>query len=167
MAIESLMQQGAAFVDALSLRHTATETTEKEAALEAKTPEQSDTVTISEEGRALAAVETSGESEKSDESDNSRLKLSAGQDTSEEDEIDQIISMLKQQIERLQEEIKELEQSDLPEKIKQTSIQDKQVMLMELNKQLANAMENKAKNIGQADGGGTRANGPGNSAATF
>jgi adenylosuccinate synthase len=75
--------------------------------------------------------------------------------------------MLKQQIERLQEEIKELEQSDLPEKIKQTSIQDKQVMLMELNKQLANAMENKAKNIGQADGGGTRANGPGNSAATF
>ncbi|MGE4194851.1 MAG: hypothetical protein AB7E51_15810 [Pseudodesulfovibrio sp.] len=167
MAIESLMQQGAAFVDALSLRHAPTETTEKEAALEAKTPEQSDTVTISEEGRALAAVETSGESEKSDESDNSRLKLSAGQDTSEEDEIDQIISMLKQQIERLQEEIKELEQSDLPEKIKQTAIQDKQVMLMELNKQLANAMENKAKNIGQADGGGTRANGPGNSAATF
>lgn len=151
MAIESLMQQGAPFVDALSYRPAATEKTEEEAALEIKTPEQGDTVTISEEGRALVALSKSGESEESDE----------------EKDMDQTIETLKDRIEALEKEIKELEDGDLPEEKKLSQVQQKEMMLMELRDQLLKAQQTKLKADGMADGGGTRANGFGNTAETF
>lgn len=151
MAIESLMQQGAPFVDALSYRPAATEKTEEETALEIKTPEQGDTVTISEEGRALVALSKSGESEESDE----------------EKDMDQTIETLKDRIEALENEIKELEDGDLPEDKKLSQIQQKEVMLMDLRDQLLKAQQTKLKADGMADGGGTRANGFGNTAETF
>lgn len=151
MAIESLMQQGAAFVDALSYRPAATEKTEEETALEIKSPEQGDTVTISEEGRALVALSKSGESEESDE----------------EKDMDQTIETLKDRIEALEKEIKELEDGDLPEEKKLSQVQQKEMMLMELRDQLLKAQQTKLKVDGMADGGGTRANGFGNTAETF
>ena len=163
MAIESLAQQTSTFVDSMNIRFSPTEKTADENAQEAKTPVQGDTVTISEEARAIAAAE---EPEKSEEG---QVNLSAEQteESDEESEVDRIIRMLKEQIEKLKEEIKELEESDLPEKTKLTLIQDKQVQLMELNDQLAEAMESKFKSMGTTISGGTRAEGAGNSAASF
>ncbi|OIQ49712.1 hypothetical protein BerOc1_01637 [Pseudodesulfovibrio hydrargyri] len=166
MAIESLMQQAGTFVDTLTIKPAATDKTASETAREARIPEQSDTVTISEEGRALAAAEESGDSAKSDGSKVGIDSLEPEEDQ-EESEIDRIIRMLKEQIQRIEEEIKALEESDMPEKLKRTMIQDKQVMLMELNDQLTEALEKKMKNIGGAVGGGTRAEGFGGSAASF
>ncbi len=162
MAIESLLQQTSVFSDSLNIRGAAAEKTADENGQQAKTPEQGDTVTISEEARALAAPE------ESEESEGLQMKLSAEQsEDTEESEADRIIRMLKQQIEKLEEEIKELEESDMPEKTKRTMIQDKQAQLMELNDQLAEAMENKLKGMGTSPGGGTRAQGFGNSVASF
>ncbi|MGE4422504.1 MAG: hypothetical protein AB7D39_09420 [Pseudodesulfovibrio sp.] len=166
MAIESLLQQTGTFVDTLTVKPAATDKTMAEAALEARIPEQGDTVAISEEGRALAAAEASGDSE---ETEDSGVKLSADQseESQEESETDRVIRMLKEQIKQIEEEVKALEESDMPEKLKRTMIQDKQVMLMELNEQLTKAMEEKMKNIGGAVGGGTRAEGFGSSAGSF
>ncbi|WP_319582906.1 hypothetical protein [uncultured Pseudodesulfovibrio sp.] len=166
MAIESLLQQAGAFVDTLTIKPAATDKTESETAQEARVPEQGDSVTISEEGRALAAAEESGDSAKSGSS-NVGIAAQQSEEDQGESEIDRIIRMLKEQIERIEEEIKALEESDMPEKQKQTMIQDKQVMLMELNDQLTKAMEKKMKNAGGAVGGGTRAEGFGGSAASF
>ena len=166
MAIESLMQQAGTFVDTLTIKPAATDKTVSETAQEARVPEQGDSVTISEEGRALAAAEESGDSA---ESGGSKVGLDSlePEEDQEESEIDRIIRMLKEQIQRIEEEIKALEESDMPEKLKRTMIQDKQVMLMELNDQLTEALEKKMKNIGGSVGGGTRAEGFGGSAATF
>jgi DNA-binding transcriptional MerR regulator len=123
-------------------------------------------VTISEEGRALAAAEESGDTAKPDGS-KTQIDTLEPEEDQEESEADRIIRMLKEQIQRIEEEIKALEESDMPEKLKRTMIQDKQVMLMELNEQLTKAMEDKMKNIGGAVGGGTRAEGFGGSAASF
>lgn len=166
MTIESLMQQTGAFVDTLTIKPAATDKTEAKTAMEARVPEQGDRVDISEEGRALVAVEESGDSEKSKDS---KVSIAAEQpeESEEESEIDRIIRMLKEQITRIKEEIKELENSDLPEKMKQTMIQDKQVMLMDLNDQLADALEKKMNNIGGTVSGGTPAKQFGNTAKTF
>lgn len=81
---------------------------------------------------------------------------------------DQTIERLKEQIEKLEEEIKELEKDDtLSEKEKNTQLQQKQAQLMELNEQLLKAQQEELKASGQAIGGGTRANGFGNSVASF
>ena len=85
MAIESLAQQASTFVDALTVKPAATEQTEKDVAEEASIPDQGDKVSISEEARALVAVEASGQFEESDE------------DTSAE----QIIQSLKDRIEKV------------------------------------------------------------------
>ncbi|MEZ7197571.1 hypothetical protein [Pseudodesulfovibrio karagichevae] len=166
MTVESLLQQTGTFVGTLTIKPTATDKTMAEAAREARIPEQGDTVKISEEARALSAGEESGDAGKTGDS---KVSISAEQSQKEkkESEIDQIIRMLKEQIKRTQKEIKELEKSDMPEKLKRTLIQDKQVMLLELNKQLSEALEKKMKNIGSSVGGGTRAEGAGNSAASF
>ncbi|WP_338668633.1 hypothetical protein [Pseudodesulfovibrio methanolicus] len=166
MAIESLLQQAGAFVDTLTVKPASTDKTGNETAQEARVPEQGDTVIISEEGRALAAAEDSGDSK---ETGGSNVGIAADQsdESQEESETDRIIRMLKEQIQRIEEEIKALEESDMPEKLKRTMIQDKQIMLMELNEQLTKAMEDKMKNIGGAVGGGTRAEGFGGSAASF
>lgn len=151
MAIESLAQQTSTFVDSLSIKPApSAEKTADETSMEIKTPVQGDTVTISEEARALIAPESSGES---------------GQ--SEDSAIDQTIKMLKQQIEKLEQEVEELENSDLPEKMKRTQVQQKQNQIMELRDQLNTALETKMKAAGVAVGGGTRANGFGSSASDF
>ena len=148
MAIESLMQQAGTFVDTLTVKPSATDKSMTETAQEAREPEQGDIVAISEEGRALAAAEESGDSE---EADNSKVSIAADQpeEGEEESEVDRIIRMLKEQIQRLEEEIKELEESDMPEKLKRTMVQDKQVMLMELNDQLTEALEKKMESLGE------------------
>jgi DNA-binding transcriptional MerR regulator len=166
MAIESLMQQAGTFVDTLTVKPASTDKTASESSQDARVPEQGDSVTISEEARALAAAEESGDSAKSEGSKVGIDTLESEEDE-EESEIDRIIRMLKEQIQRIQEEIKELEKSDMPEKLKRTMIQDKQVMLMELNDQLSEALEKKMKNIGGSVGGGTRAEGFGGSASSF
>ncbi|WP_207262892.1 hypothetical protein [Desulfovibrio sp. Huiquan2017] len=166
MAIESLMQQTGAFVDTLTIKPASTDKTEAKTAMEARVPEQGDLVAISEEGRALAAAEESGDSEKSKDS---KVSIAAEQpdESEEESEVDRIIRMLKEQIKRIKEEIKELENSDLPEKLKQTMIQDKQVMLMDLNDQLSEALEKKMNALGSTVSGGTPAKQFGNTAKTF
>lgn len=80
---------------------------------------------------------------------------------------DQAIDRLKEQIEKLEEEIKALEQSNLPEKEKTQEIQAKQAQIMELNDQLLKAEQEQLKAQGQSVGGGTRANGFGNSVSNF
>jgi DNA-binding transcriptional MerR regulator len=166
MAIESLMQQAGTFVDTLTIKPAATDKTASETSQEARVPEQGDSVTISEEARALAAGEESGETGETGDSKVGIDSLEQEEDQGES-EIDQIIRMLKEQIQRIQEEIKELEKSDMPEKLKRTMIQDKQVMLMDLNDQLSDALEKKMKNIGGSVSGGTRAEGFGNSVSSF
>ena len=151
MAIEPLMQQTGTFVDALAVKTAATSKTEAEAAMDARVPDQGDTVTISEEGRALIALEMPGETEESDQ----------------EKDMDQTIQTLKDRIQKLEEEIEALEDGDLPENRKMTQMQEKQTMLMDLRDQLLKAQQTKLKADGMADGGGTRANGFGNSAETF
>ena len=166
MAIESLMQQTGTFTDSMTVKPASTNKTEAETAQEARVPEQGDSVTISEEGRALAAAEESGDSKESEDSKVS-IEGEPAEAVPEESEVDRIIRMLKEQIQRIEEEIKALEESDIPEKQKRTQIQQKQVMLMELNDQLTEALEKKMKNIGGTVGGGTRAEGFGGSAASF
>ncbi|WP_319541559.1 hypothetical protein [uncultured Pseudodesulfovibrio sp.] len=152
MAIESLAQQTSAFVDSLSIKPApSAEKTVDETSQEIKTPVQGDTVTISDEARALAAPEESGESNQSDD----------------ESPVDQTIKMLKKQIEKLEQEVQAIEDSDLPEKMKRTQVQEKQNQIMELRDQLSEALEAKMKNSGTSVGGGTRANGFGNSVADF
>jgi len=151
MAIESLAQQTSVFVDSMNVKLPPAEKTADENAQEAKTPVQGDTVTISEEARAVIAME------KQDQS---------GQ-TDEESDMDQTIETLKDQIERLETEIEELEDKPISEAQKQTQIQDKEVQLMDLRDQLLKAQQTQIKADGQADGGGTRAQGFGNSVASF
>jgi hypothetical protein len=151
MAIESLMQQAGTFVGTLTVKPAATDRTGNETAQEVRVPEQGDTVTISEEGRALAAMEKPGESKESDQ----------------EKDMDQTIQLLKDRIQKLEEEIKALEDGDLPEDHKQTQLQQKETMLMDLRDQLLKAEQTKLKVTGMADGGGTRANGFGKTAETF
>ena len=81
----------------------AVEKTIDEMAQETKLPDQGDLVTISQEARALAAPEKSGDSGKSGEG--------------EEDQ-NQAIEMLQERIEKLEEEIKDIEDGDLPQKEK-------------------------------------------------
>jgi hypothetical protein len=151
MAIESLMQQAGAFVDALTVKAAATDKTGNETAQAARVPEQGDTVTISMEGRALAAMEKSGDSGELDQ----------------EKDMDQTIDTLQKRIQKLEEEIKAIEDGDLPEDRKQVQLQQKEAMLMDLRDQLLKAEQTKLKVSGMADGGGTRANGFGNTAETF
>ena len=151
MAIESLAQQTSIFVDSMSITSSPAEKTADENAQEAKTPAQGDTVTISEEARAVIAME------KQDQS---------GQ-TDEESDMDQTIQTLKDQIERLESEIEELEDKPISEAQKQTQIQDKQAQLMELRNQLLQAQQTKLKADGQTENGGTRAQGFGNDVASF
>lgn len=80
---------------------------------------------------------------------------------------EQAIDRLKEQIQQLKEEIKALEEGDLPEKEKNNQIQAKQAQLMELNDQLLKAQQKQLKANGQSSGGGTRANGFGNSVSSF
>lgn len=77
------------------------------------------------------------------------------------------IKMLKERIEKLEQEIKELEEGDLPEKQKLQKLQDKEVQLQELRDQLLKAQQEQLKTQGMAEGGGTRANGFGNSVSSF
>ena len=151
MAIESLAQQTYLFVDNLSVRSVA-DKTEAETAQEARVPDQGgDTVTISEEARALIALQMPDDSKELDQ----------------EKDMDQTIQSLKDRIEKLEEDIDELEDADIPESRRLTQIQDKESQLMEMRDQLIKAQQAKLKMDGQAEGGGTRANGFGNTAETF
>jgi predicted RNase H-like nuclease (RuvC/YqgF family) len=153
MIIDSgLAQQASAFANSMNVKDApSVEKGTDEVAQDAKVPQQKqgDTVSISLEGRALAAAEESGESDS-------------------ETATEKQIQSLKDQIEKLQEEIKEIQEDEsLTEKQKMQQVQAKQVQLMELQKQLAEAQEEVMKDIGATSGGGTRAQGFGNSVGTF
>lgn len=157
MVIEfTLPGQASQLAEALDVRTApAAQKTAEEEARAVKIPEQGgDTVAISQEARALSAAT------KSDETG-----LRGGDDGKSTTE--QLIDRLEQQIEKLEEEIDELEESDLPEKEKQQQIQARQAQLMQLNDQLLKAQQELLDLSGQAEGGGTRANGFGNSLADF
>lgn len=154
MAIESgLAQQASTFVDSLNVKPApAVEKTADETGQETKLPEQGDTVTISKEARALAAPEKSGDSGKSSEG---------------EDDQSQTIKTLEKSIEKLEGEIEEIQDGDLPQKEKLQQVQDKQAQLMQLRDQLLKAQQEEVELDGMASGGGTSANGAGNSVANF
>lgn len=151
MAIESLVQQTSVFIDSMQIKSVSEQEAADENSQEAKTPDQGDSVTISEEARAVIAMEKQSESGASDE----------------ETDMDQTIQLLKEQIEKLEQEIKDMEDKSLPEAQKRTQIQDKEAQLMELRDQLLKAQQTKLKTDGQAVGGGTRAQGAGNSLSSF
>ena len=156
MVLESsLAQHATQFTDSLNVRPApAVEKTADEQAQATKIPEQhGDMVSISKEARALAAPEKSGDS-------------GIAKEEAEEDQ-NQTIQLLKAQIEKLEEDLKDLEKSDLPEKQKITQVQDKQTQLMELRSQLLKAQQAELKADGYSSSGGTRANGAGNSVADF
>ena len=154
MGFESgLAQQASTFVESLHIKPApAVEKTVDETGQEMKLPEQGDIVTISKEARALAAPENSGDSGKS----------SGG-----EDDQNQTVKMLQERIEKLEEEIKEIEDGDLPQKEKLQKVQGKQAQLMQLRDQLLSAQQEELKLDGMSNGGGTRANGAGNNVADF
>lgn len=152
MAIESgLAQKASGFTGSMEVKPAPSiEKTPDETGQDSKNPQQGDQVTISEEARALSAPEKAGAS---------------GQ--TKEEKQDALIAQLKERIQKLEEEIKELEKSDDPEKEKQQKIQGKLDQLMQLRDQLLKAQQAELKAQGQASGGGTRANGAGNSVADF
>lgn len=133
MAIESLAQQTSVFVDSLQVRSSAEENTADENAQEAKTPEQGDTVSISEEARSLVATEKQEESSETDD---------------EESSLDQTIRMLKEQIQRIKQEIEDLENSKMPDSIKDKLIQAKRNELAQYQDALLKLMEEKIKAMG-------------------
>ncbi|WP_285907974.1 FlxA-like family protein [Pseudodesulfovibrio pelocollis] len=158
MGIElGMMQNPAQLAEALDIRTApALEKTSDEESRAAKTPEQQgDTLTLSQEARALAAAAKGEES-----------GLAKGE-SDESSPQEQLISSLEKQIKQLEKEIDDLEKSDLPEKQKQQQIQAKQAQLMQLNDQLLKAQQEELKLSGQTKGGGTRAQGFGNSVADF
>jgi len=153
MVLESTLGTLSQLADGLNARPApSVERTGEEMAKEAKVPEQGDiVVSISEEARALAAAENPGETSAS----------------KEEEQHDLLTEQLKRRIEKLEEEIKLIEEGDLPEKEKMQQLQDKQTQLMELKDQLLKAELEKLKAEGFAEGGGTRAKGFGNSVDSF
>lgn len=154
MVFESgIVQQASTFSESLQIKPApSVEKTVDETGQESKIPTHGDLVTISKEARALAAPENSGDSGKSGEGD---------------DDQNAAIKMLKERIEKIEEEIKALEESNLPEKEKLQKVQSKQAHLMELRDQLLKAEQEELKASGAASGGGTRANGAGNSVSSF
>jgi len=164
MIIESNLAQTSQFADSLDVKVAPSlEKTEDEQARDVKVPEQAtgDTVTISEEARALAAAEKSGEAE-------SKTDAKTDSESDSMTDAERQIAQLKKQIEKLEDEIKEIEDDpELTEKQKTQKVQAKQVQLMEMREQLSKAQEEQAKAIGASPYGGTRAEGAGNSAASF
>ncbi|WP_319470324.1 FlxA-like family protein [uncultured Pseudodesulfovibrio sp.] len=158
MVIESsLAQQTSQFAEGLRIKNPATEKTPEEQTHTMKAPDQQhgDTISISQEARALAAPEKQGTSLTIDKNE-------------EEQEDNPVIKMLKKQIEKLEKEIEELQEDPtLSEKEKNQKIMEKQAQLVDLRDQLAKAQEEDLKAQGMASGGGTRANGFGNSVGTF
>ncbi|CCH49618.1 FlxA-like family protein [Pseudodesulfovibrio piezophilus] len=155
----SLSQTATQFSDSLSVKPVATvEQTTEEISQEAKTPEQEqsgDTVSISEEARALVAAEKSGGTEETES------------ESDEETEQEQLVDRLEKQIEALEQELEEIDDSDLPEKQKLQQKQAKEAQLMELRDQLLQAQQEVLESEGLTSGGGTSATGFGNSASSF
>lgn len=149
MVLESTLGTLSQIADGLSARPApAVERTGEDLSKQAKVPEQGDiVVSISEEARALAAAENPGETSGS----------------KQEERQDQLTEQLKRRIEKLEQEIKQIEEGDLPEDKKMQQLQDKQTQLMELKDQLLKAELEKLKAEGFSEGGGTRAQGFGNS----
>ena len=110
---------------------------------------QGDTVSISEEAKALSLLDSVEESQET------------GNDAAVS-RSEKMIREIKEKIDKLQEEIAEIERSNLPSKKKESLVQEKQAELMELSNQLRKLLSG-----GQEYYGGTRAEGFGNSASSF
>ncbi|UZP66446.1 FlxA-like family protein [Desulfovibrio mangrovi] len=112
-----------------------------------------DNVKISEEGRSLAASMKPG-----------GATGAGGSEESGKTSQEQMIERIKKQIQKLQEEIKELQNDmTLSDEEKAKQLQMKQSELMQLQTQLQKAQEELLKSQGLSLGGGTRAQGFGNS----
>ncbi|MDD3313167.1 FlxA-like family protein [Pseudodesulfovibrio sp.] len=156
MAIETGLAHTTLFSESMNIKAApSVEQTPEEQAQEAKIPEQTqdrgDTVSISIEARALSAAAKNEES-----------------DTEADSDVEQRIEQLQKQIDNIEKDIKELQQDEeMPEKEKLQQIQAKQAELMQLEEQLMKAQEEQLKAQGYSSGGGTRAEGFGNSVADF
>jgi len=113
---------------------------------------QGDTVSISEEAKALHVLNLV---EKANEAETESDTFTENDST--------MIKELKEKIEKLQQEISEIEEGNLPEKTKEKLVQERQTELMELARQLSRLLSDG----GSGYYGGTRAEGFGGSAASF
>ena len=122
-----------------------------------------DTVTISEEGRALSqdkersGAEAKHDSEKADESTKSDKAEKAVKDDKAEggagaeetgeatSEVDKLIEKLKKKIKIVEQSIQEISSSAMPDDVKQTLLGAKNEQLSLLNNQLQQVMEQKTK----------------------
>jgi hypothetical protein len=155
MAIESLAHQASLFMGSLIAQPQDVAEVSDENGRAAKKPEQRAViVTISEAARALIAPEKSGNSAQS-------------QQEAEDQRRDYLIEQLKKRIIELEEELKDLELTDLPKEEKEQEIQGRETQLMDLRNQLVEAEAAKLKAAGFTEGGGTRASGFGNSSSSF
>lgn len=153
MAIDALTQSGALFAGSLYAAPSAEEVEGEAAVASGTTITSTDKVTISEEARNLSMQNT--------------LKDTDDTEDTEEQQRDQLIDQLKKRIEELEQEIKAIEDSTMPREKKDQEIQARQNQLMEMRDQLVKAQMEKLEASGYTEGGGTRAQGVGNSVASF
>lgn len=114
---------------------------------------EGDTVSISEEGRSMAVAQAQGQT-----------AAAAGSEEDSSSMQDQLIERIRKQIQKLQEEIKALQNDmTLSDEEKAKQLQMKQSELTQLQTQLQKAQEEQLKAQGLSLGGGTRAQGFGNS----
>ncbi|WP_419786217.1 hypothetical protein [Pseudodesulfovibrio sp.] len=161
MVIElGLAHKNSVFAESMNIRQApSVEKTAGEVSQESKTPEQSqgDSVRISDEARALTAVDKTEESENKA---GGSIKSGVSSKTASQEEAKRMIERLKEMIEQLEEEIKEIEDNpQLSEKMKQQQVAMKQSEMLELREQLSKALEKQTKAIGASPTGGTPAKG--------
>jgi len=153
MAIDALTQSGALFAGSLYAAPSAEEIDGETAVASGSTITSTDKVTISEEARNLSMQNT--------------LKDTEDTTDTEEEQREQLIDQLKKRIEELEQEMKDIEDSDMPQDKKDQEIQARQDQLMQMRDQLVKAQMEQLEASGYSEGGGTSAQGFGNSVATF
>lgn len=153
----SLSQKATQFSNNMDIRKGNADKTPEQQTHEMKAPKHNgDTISISQEARALSAPEKS------------EIALKGKKKSKKsKDEESLVIKSLKEQIKKLEQEIKELEKSNLPQKEKTKQILEKQSQLMQFRDQLAKAQEKELKAKGHSASGGTAAQGFGNSVSNF
>ena len=117
------------------------------------TPEQKgDTVTISEEGRALSeqkgksdvnSEQNADGSDKKSESAEEKSSEAAGETASGSNAIDELIEKIKKRISKVKQDISQLNGSQMPEETKENLLKAKYEELTQLSGQLLKLMEAK------------------------
>lgn len=143
-----LSKESSAFANGLKIENSNTSEKAAENNATIKSPDQrGDKVTISKEARTLAAPEKQG------------TTLEIKKKKEQQPEESPAIKALKDRIKKLEKEIKELKEGDLPPDEKNKKVLEKQSELAQIRDQLAKAQKEALKNQGLSANGGTRANG--------